>query len=129
MTWLIFIMALEAGIVPESGWVMREQSYVHPDPLVYTQFEFEAEAWETLFVGGSIKTVAQKAEYGWTFAPNYDRYVFTAGVRAGQLELGWRHMCMHPVFAYIGQRPRETVDLEGAYDEFYIRIEGRLGAR
>ena len=123
MNWLVLLFAFEVGMVPNNGWVMQEFDYhLQEQNQYYTEFEFEAEAWDTLFVGGKIKTRMYDSPDSWTYKPFTDEYTFNAGLRFDFLEIGFRHLCTHPVIPYI-RSSGAKINYEGAYDELYFRIE------
>jgi hypothetical protein len=124
MQWLIFLLAFEIGTTPYNGWVMQDGVHVQETPQHYTTFEVEAEAFEHLFIGGEIRTRMYGVKDSWTFSPFADEYTFRAGVRFGPVEMGFRHLCTHPVVPYIAS---SGVDIayEGAYEELYVRVELR----
>jgi len=126
MTWVTLLFALEVGLVPSTGWLMHEDAVILPGTMYYTEFDAEVEMFDLLFIGGSVRTTMGKSELSRTFVPNFDEYLFQAGIRLEPLEVGFRHMCTHPVFVYIGERPQYTVEYEGWYQEVYIRIGGEL---
>lgn len=124
---LALAFALELGVVPTSEWIMHETDYTYNDTAMYVMMDAEVEITDYLFVGGSIRTEMMKNSFDQTFAPISDQYIFRAGARIGILEIGYRHLCTHPVFAYVYQQEeRPQVNYEGNYDEFYLRISGRF---
>jgi len=123
MDWIVFLFALELGIVPTSGFVM----YDTPSETVfeqagYVQLETRIELFKYLFLGGSIRTYVWKDREGVSFWPWRDGYMFNAGLRYKQMELGFRHYCTHPVIPY---RYPAKMNWEGAYEEVYFRIESK----
>lgn len=124
---LALAFALEIGAVPTSEWIMHETDYTYNDMSMFVMMDAELEIAEYLFVGGSIRTEMMKNDFDKTFAPISDRYVFRAGLRFGILELGYRHLCTHPVYAYVYQQDeRPEVKYEGNYDELYLRVSARF---
>ncbi len=124
---LALAFALEVGAVPTSEWVMHETEYTYNDAAMYVLMDADIEISEYLFVGGSIRTDMVKNDFDKTFAPVADQYVFRAGARFGVLEVGFRHLCTHPVYTYVYQQEeRPEVKYEGSYDELYLRVSGRL---
>jgi len=124
MNWLFFIFALEAGFFPNASFVMYEMPVEEVFDLgMYVQIEAEVLFFDLFFVGGSIRTYVWKKEEGISFWPWRDGFMFNAGLRYKILELGFRHYCTHPVIPY--QYPAQ-MNWEGAYEEIYFRIEGRI---
>ena len=124
MSWLLFIFALEIGIIPSGTFMMYEMpaEIVH-DQSAYIQMEAELLFFDLLFVGGSIRTYVWKDEEGISFWPWRDGYLFNAGIRYKFVELGFRHYCTHPVIPYAYP---VQMNWEGAYEEIYLRFEGKL---
>lgn len=121
MNWLAILFAFEVGMVPINMWTVEEQA-IQNRPHYYTQFEVEAEAFNTFFVGGEIKTRMYAIDDDYMFSPFTDEYMFNTGFRVGIVEAGFRHMCTHPVVPYI-KTNGIRVDYEGGYEEIYLRVE------
>ena len=126
MTWLVLLFALEMGLAPHYGSLNVIPESVELDVtenIGYSLFEAEVVAWDTIFISGGVKTYFQsKYSTQTNYIPVESDYIFNTGLRFGQIELGWRHLCLHPV------RPNETVyntqtSTNASYDEFYIRME------
>jgi len=91
----------------------------------YVLFEAEVLILNTLFIGGVTKTYIQTTNTFTKYHPFENDYLFNAGLKLWNLEIGYRHLCLHP------SRPYEIVyqynqSTDGWYDEFYIRIEVSL---
>jgi len=124
MNWLILLFAIELG------WAPNYESYniALPDAelnvtqnIGYVLFEAEVVAWDTFFIGGATKTYVQPITLN-AYHPFESDYLFNAGLRFGELEIGYRHFCLHP------NRPHNLIyntkgDTDAGYEEFYIRIE------
>ena len=118
--------ALELGAVTENAWLMYETDpYIMSSPSYYTELEVEVEIADMLFAGGSVKTRMWDSDGSWTFYPFNDEYIFNAGLRFDPVEVGFRHLCTHPVIPYISATAPDVINYEGSYDEFYIRFEIR----
>ena len=124
MSWLVFIFALEAGLIPSDHFVMYEipTEYVYSQSF-YLQMDVEAELFDLFFIGGSIRSYVWKSREGPSFWPFRDGYLFKVGLRKKPFELGFRHYCTHPVIP--SQYPAQ-MNWEGAHEEIYFRIGGRL---
>lgn len=121
---LLFL--LEIGIIPRENFVIYETPEYVFDQAVYIQMECELEITPYFFLGGSIRTYAWKEKEGISFWPWRDGYMFNAGLRYKIFEFGFRHYCTHPIIPY--QYPAR-LNWEGAYEEIYFKIGGRVGAR
>lgn len=126
MNWLVLLFAIELGFAPSYRSLNVTPNTVGiniTENIGYVLFEVEVVAWDTLFVGGSIKSYVQFMKDDLT---NYhpfeiDNY-FNAGLRFGQIEVGYKHRCIHP------ERPYEIIyrsesSRDASYDEFYVRME------
>ena len=126
MNWLTLFFALELGLVPQAGVLMYEpEEAFFMEGAFYTELEAEVLVFNTLFVGGGIRTYITSGHTGFTFSPNSTIYDFGTGIRfKDTLELGWRDRCFHPTIAYLPIFKQEIKGMEGSYDEIYIRIQG-----
>lgn len=124
MQWLIFLLAFEIGMTPNNGWVMQEV-HVQEQPQLYATFELDAQAGP-VFAGGEITTRMYASENRYTFYPFADEYTFRTGLRWGPVEVGFRHLCTHPVIPYI-ETSGADIQYEGSYEELYIRVEVDYG--
>lgn len=113
--------------MPVNSWVMQDAGqYFIDNQQYYTQFEIEAEAFEHIFIGGSVKTMMYARDNYRTFKPFVDEYMFYTGLRFGPIEAGFRHFCTHPVVTYMGLRDTD-IKYEGAYEQIYLRVEVEYG--
>lgn len=125
MNWLVLLFALELGFSP--NYVSMNLAIPEPELNVtedigYVLFEAEVVAWDHLFVGGAVKTYIQGTGSLTNFHPFESDYMFNAGLRFGQLEIGGKRFCLHP------NRPYNILyntqgDTDASYTEYYIRME------
>ena len=131
MTWLAFFFALELGWLPSGEFAMYELGpFADIFPVrytAYTDLEAEVELFGHVFAGGGVRTSIWKLDDGgYAFWPFNAVYRFYVGVRAGPLELGFRHFCLHPVVPYFGLAGGlYRAAWEGAYEELYVRVSNR----
>ena len=129
MTWLAFIYALELGFLPAGDFVMYgelDPEYVPVQYSLYTDLQVEFEISNIFFIGGGIKTGLWYGD-GYTFFPHRSTYSFYTGFRYGLFEVGWRHFCFHPITPFFGFGILDYNAIwEGAYDELYLKISGRI---
>ena len=125
MNWLALFFAIELGFAP-----IYKNLNVTPlnaelditENIGYVLFDAEVVMWDILFIGGATKTYVQTKDTLTSFHPFENDYLFNAGFRFGELEIGFRHFCLHP------SRPFEIVydygqSTDASYEEFYIRVE------
>ncbi len=125
MNWIIFIFALEIGWVPNDILRTYEPPMIYNSAeSAYIQFESEVELFKLFFIGGSIRTYISKNKNSYDFWPTRDGYMFYTGLRYDILEIGFRHYCTHPVVPWNYQF---NPIWEGAYEEIYFRISGKIG--
>lgn len=128
MNWLVFFFALELGIVPQAGVLIYkpEESFARIDGAIYTELEAKVLIFNTLFVGGGVRTYITPGN-SYAFSPNTTVYDFNTGLRFKDIvEIGWRHRCFHPTFSYMSGFEQELEGMEGSYDEIYLRIKGKI---
>ena len=130
MELFVFIFALELSYQPhdriircgQEGFVSKQQDYYS------VKFDIEAEIAKYFFVGGFLY-VPELFTGGMTFRPFEVGSNIRVGFRWRYIEIGYRHYCFHPVIV-AGKIRTPFVDgkvyYEGAHDEVYIRIKGKL---
>jgi hypothetical protein len=96
-------------------------SYIEPD--------MEFTLAKIFYFGGSINTYIYPLGYGVGFGLTNMYYIFRAGLRFDNFEIGYQHGCYHPIYAY--ERANLSNDLqrsttEGAYNEVYIKFKGEI---
>ena len=127
MDWLVLLFFIELGYSPfyQSLNVMDESVKVNAENIYYITLDSEVIILEHLFIGGAVKTYFQDQESNYSYFPFEADYLFKAGLRFKNIELGFRHFCLHPVRPYeMYYQPQGSTD--GAYEEFYIRISSEF---
>lgn len=122
LLWLLF--ALEVGAVTQPGWVVNgfyEQP--EPGPVYYTEFEADVTLLEVLFLNTTLRTDVKPVNSLLSWSPFWVTYAITLGLRVGPVEMGWRHLCTHPMQPYITYYGVSVPVLEGSFDEVYLRFE------
>ena len=127
MNWLILLYFIELGYSPFygslNGLPVNETEIVNEN-VYYITLDAEVVILDHLFVGGAVKTYFQDQKDNYTFYPFEADYLFKAGLRYKNLEVGFRHLCLHPVRPYeMYYQPQGSTD--GSYEEFYIRISNK----
>jgi hypothetical protein len=63
------------------------------------------------------------------FCPDSDIYGIGGGFKKDHIEIGFKHVCTHPVIPYVYLYRDLTVNQEGAWNEVYIKVqlEGKIG--
>jgi hypothetical protein len=123
MNWLVLWAALQIGLSPSSGVVEYQQPPLLGEIVAYTQLEAEARMLnEVLFIGGMVRTEVVLDSFD-EWNPTLASYGFVAGARIGLIEIGFLHVCQHPVVPYYNVY-RPVIRWDGWWREFYIRLEG-----
>ena len=140
MNWLVFLFALEVGIIPQGNFVMYDRQpevfyyeghYYYPVSVeanqlacsFYADLAVEFQIVEIFYVGGSVRIPMDWA--GGSFSPHATYYDFQAGARFGPVDVFWHHACRHPQMTYMYDYTT-LKGWEGAYDELGIKVEGRI---
>lgn len=126
MNWLILLYFLELGYSPiyQSINVLEEQyDYTENLNVYYIHFDAEVLMFDHFFIGGSTKTYIQPKKESYQFYPIENDYLFKAGLRFDNLEIGFRHQCNHPSLSNGVQSQGKSY---GGFEEFYVRIEKRM---
>jgi hypothetical protein len=131
MNWIVLAFALQFGFSPETWAIM----YSPPRGLntieqqqFYVAMDAEVRLWDFLYVGGSLGVPMWKSGEGYTFWPSELQSVTRAGVRFGPVEVGWSHLCSHPVVPGLPLWEPQVL-WEGGYDEFHVKVSGQIGGK
>jgi len=125
MSWLLLLFYIELGSVVDNEWVMYEAaSDLHQSPQYYTELGARAEMFDHLFIEGMVKTRMYSRNDNYTYRPFTDEYTIGMGLMFGNIEVGFRHFCTHPVIPYI-ETVSPGIRYEGGYEELYIIFDTR----
>ncbi len=128
MNWLILLYFIELGYSPfydSRNVSAMDNIRIRNESVYYITLDAEIVILDHLFIGGAVKTYFQDDAIDYTFLPFEADYLFKAGIRLNNLELGFRHFCLHPVRPYeMYYQPQGSTD--GSYEEFYIRISSEF---
>ena len=123
MNWLILLYFLELGYSPfydSKNTSEIDNIRIRNESIYYITLDSEVILFNYLFIGGAIKTYM----YGtndYDYWPFESDYLFKAGLRYKNIEIGFKHFCLHPVRPYeMYYQPQGSTD--GSYEEFYIRL-------
>lgn len=97
--------SLEIGWLPNGTALMIEDSGIkahqeNEDEQFYTDLSADVWLFDHVFVGGSVKTYMFASSEEINFDPNQDMYTFHVGATYKGIEIGFEHMCTHPVVTY-----------------------------
>jgi hypothetical protein len=130
MTWTSILFAgwLTLAWLPSGGLELYENpvpEVLTIDGSFYTELGAEA-TWGVFFAGGVVKTPMWHMAGGYTFWPTQAEYTVDAGVKWGNVRLGYTHTCYHGVVPSLGAIQwigrQVTPRWEGAYDAIYLTI-------
>lgn len=100
------------------------------DNAYFIETGIDLQFHDNFFIKGSIKNLFHKEKNKLSFYPDHDQYRISVGIRWDFLELGYEHICFHPIFPYStnGKEWKEqaiinTMIIEGFYNRIYINIE------
>ena len=128
MNWLILLYFIELGYSPfyDSRNVSEiDNIRIRNESVYYITLDSELIIFNNFFIGGAVKSYIQNDIRNHSFVPFESDYLFRAGFRFKNIEMGFRHFCLHPVRPYeMYYQPQGSTD--GSYEEFYIRIEKRM---
>jgi hypothetical protein len=120
---------LQLGVIPGHTMAlygqMDQMQYVDVHHTVLVDYQAEAEFWKHGFISGGFTSYSLPAAKGFDFYPFRADYDYGAGARAGRFELGYSHLCMHPLAPNMERFPLPMVN--GGYDMFYLKI--KMGGR
>jgi hypothetical protein len=125
MNWLVLAFSLHLGFTPDAT------VFAYQPPAIVTfeeamgviSSEVEARFWSMVYIGGSLTVPVWKID-GIGFWPMELQSEIRAGVRLGGIEIGWSHLCTHPVMPY-STFGRQAL-WEGFYNEFHLKFSGEV---
>ena len=127
MNWIALLFALELGIMP-MGYLETYERVLpvqhNLDGAYYVDMQADVLLYDLFFIGGRTKTYMRKRIDVLSFWPTTAEFEFNAGIRAGILEIGFRHYCMHPIVPWL-YHGGGAMQWEGGYEELYIRLESK----
>ncbi len=124
MNWLILLYFIELGYSPfykSLNVLPVDNKLIMNESVMYITLDAEIVFLGNLFIGGAVKTYFQDDATDYSYIPFEADYLFKAGYRYKNLELGFRHFCLHPVRPYEMYYPSQGSN-DGSYEEFYVRI-------
>ena len=125
---LYWIFAIEAAMIPGMSNTTYGNSVIafENEPLsaitLQAEYGLTLGAVELFATGSTRSTQMHKGETH--FTPILQRYDIGAGLRLGNVEIGARHFCEHPVMSH-GAQPVVPIDM--GMREVYARVELRGG--
>jgi len=96
----------------------------------YALLEADVWLWDMVYMGGGVKTsfmsLPEAGERSWLgigFNPLDASYMVRAGAKFGAIDIGFRHVCLHPAAPYFYDT-LPSFAFDAGFEELYIRIEG-----
>ncbi len=126
MSWLVFVFALECGLLPNTGFNMYQPDLESVSGAVgfYTALSASVEYFG-FYVGGGMRNYFWKDRGKISYWPYQMTFLFDAGWRNDFLDIGFRHYCMHPVVPFLAIIGTPPQNWECSYDELFVRVHGR----
>lgn len=90
------------------------------------EIEFKLDLYfiNIFFIKGSIKNIFHEKKYKLSFSPDCDHYLIACGIRYKYFEIGYEHLCFHPIFPFsANNRERNNALYEGSYHKYYLEIK------
>jgi hypothetical protein len=125
---LALLLNLEMGYMPLDTWRGYTPGFYVDrgvDIPLYADVSFRLDILDLVFVGGSVRTEMTMINAS-RFSPHLMNYGFTVGIHYQGFEVGFRHHCLHPIVPYMTAQSGFSLGFEGAYEELYIKFEGKL---
>lgn len=129
MSWLIILLSFQISIANENlnyGISYYDYETLDLTNSINVDFNIDSKLFNFIFIRGGIDTTVNKVIGRLNFSPDHDYYDFSAGVFYKGFELGYKHVCYHPIFPYNQSEEYELTLLEGGYDQLYLKVEAEL---
>lgn len=103
----------------------NEYEKLELDSAYYIEFGIDLYFYNLFFINGSINNLFHARKDELEFYPDCDKYQIAAGIRYKFIEIGYEHLCFHPIFPLSsnGRKLINNTILEGGYDKYYINFE------
>lgn len=115
--------SVDAGYIPQTGytsWITPVVKQYEYKDIFYLNLDFKYFPVKYIWIGGNANTYMLKDIDYFTFNPFYICYRFNAGVKYNNMELGYEHMCQHPITA-CGYIFDTILKEDSYYDKFYFK--------
>lgn len=125
---LITTLFFQVAYLPEwnINYGINEYEYENLQLNHAYQIEFKLDFYikNIFFLKGSIKNIFHKEKNKLSFYPDCDEYTIACGIRYKKFEIGYEHMCFHPIFPYSANNQEvNNALLEGNYNKLYLNFE------
>lgn len=137
MTWLVLAFALQLSYTPNDTTVQYQAPATIFDvqSQIIADMDAELRAFdEHLYVGSSVGVpfwinqggaTSPSVNTGFGGWPSALQSTIRIGLRFGGFEVGYSHLCTHPVVPYL-PLTGEQVIWDGFYDEFHVKFSGSV---
>jgi len=123
---ILLAASIEAGVM--SGGIYN---YMSPPKkaydsarVLYTSLDVQAK-YGVFYIGGGITTYMSMQDIT-TYWPWQSDYRIGAGLKIGNMQIGYEHECYHPQYPYLMIfREQFTPKYEGGHDKIFIRITSK----
>jgi len=114
---------IEGGFIPRSTEVDWEENKLNLDTnVLYITLDTRIFAFDYLLFGGDVTTwMVPHDPLTTTFYPFYMSYVFEAGLKIDNFELGYTHRCSHPL-ATLGYISDPLYKLDSSSDKIWAKL-------
>jgi hypothetical protein len=124
---LTMVWTLQGGQYFNNAMVMGPEFATNNNYFIQTSFEFQLPLSlvkgdsNNFFIGADTENQFFKCTDFYGFAPVQDTYRFNTGIRFYGIELGFQHMCLHPVIFDQNIKPLKYLS---SYDKIYFKVSG-----
>lgn len=122
--------SLQGGQYVNSAIIFSEALVTNENYFFETSFEFQIPfSWTKgdanhLFIGADTETqFYPNPKASTSFIPWQDTYSLNVGVRVLGVELGYQHLCSHPI---VPNNMQNISKLNYAYDKVYAKVSGEF---
>lgn len=121
MDFIVLLLTLQTGVYTDDALSLGGSSY-REDQTYFIQAEIEVRAWDSLFFRAKEETKAIDPTTN-GFAPIHAEYLAAIGVRLGKLEVGFEHVCLHPIQTANADFRQSPLQLYGGHNKLYVQYE------
>lgn len=124
---LTMVWTLQGGQYFNNAATIVPKFITNDNYFIQTSFEFQLPLSlvkgdsNNFFIGADTESQFFKCPSFYGFSPFQDAYKFNAGLRFYDIELGFQHMCTHPV---VFSQNVSHSEYFSSYDKVYLKVSG-----
>ena len=96
------------------------------DFVCMADFESTIAVCDVFFITGQVKVFSYEREFLKVYDPYQLEFYINVGIKVGQIKIGYKHGCIHPMFTYVKWNGTKHVKYEGSVSFLYFTCGRRF---